>query len=80
MGNATKGFASNSPAQRKYLSQRGGSAKVPKGLALLPLEKRREIARRGGLKRQDNLRNSKAQEQHGKNPISSGDTSSSPSG
>jgi hypothetical protein len=72
---STKGFASNSPAQRRYVSAKGGRAKVKKGLALLPVEKAREIQRRGGLKRQDILR--KEKEQNEQNSISSGNTSSS---
>ena len=50
--NATKGFASNSPVQQKYVSAKGGRKKVPKGLKQMTPEKAREIQRLGGLKRQ----------------------------
>lgn len=56
---STKGFASNSPAQKKYVSAKGGRVKVPKGLARLPIERRKEIQRLGGLKRQQQLREEK---------------------
>lgn len=46
-----KGFAGYSPVQRWAVSSRGGRAKVPKGLARLPKERRIEIARLGALKR-----------------------------
>ena len=71
MGNATKGFASNSPVQQKYVSSKGGRKKVPKGLARLPADKAQEIRRLGGLKRQQKLR----EEKNVKDSIPSGDTS-----
>lgn len=70
MGNATKGFASNSPIQQKYVSAKGGRKKVPKGLKKMTPEKAREIQRLGGLKRQQIRK-----ELNGKDSIPSGDTS-----
>lgn len=71
MGNATKGFASNSPVQQKYVSSKGGRKKVPKGLAKIDPERALEIRRLGGLKRQQKLR----EEQNVKDSIPSGDAS-----
>jgi len=59
MGNATKGFASNSEAQQKYVSAKGGRKKVPKGLKQMTQEKAREIQRLGGLRRQQQLKENK---------------------
>lgn len=59
---STKGFASNSPAQQKYVSAKGGRKKVPKGLARMSPERRLEIQRSGGLKRQEILRREKSDE------------------
>lgn len=52
MGNATKGFASNSPVQQKYVSSKGGRVKTKKGLGAMPPDKATEIQKLGGLKRQ----------------------------
>lgn len=57
--NATKGFASNSPVQQRYVSAKGGRKKVPKGLAKIDPERALEIQRIGGLKRQQILREKK---------------------
>lgn len=57
--NATKGFASNSPVQQKYVSSKGGRKKVPKGLGSMPPEKAAEIQKKGGLARQQRLREKK---------------------
>ena len=54
--NATKGFASNSPVQQKFVSSKGGRKKVPKGLAKIDPERALEIRRMGGLKRQQILK------------------------
>ena len=54
--NATKGFASNSPVQQKYVSSKGGRVKTKKGLGAMPPDKATEIQRLGGLKRQQKLR------------------------
>lgn len=70
MGNATKGFASNSPVQQKYVSSKGGRVKTKKGLGAMPPDKAAEIQKLGGKKRQQ-LR----KEQNGKDFIPSGDTS-----
>lgn len=51
---STRGFAGYSPAQRLAVSAKGGRKKVPKGVAMLPPERRKEIARLGGLKRNEN--------------------------
>ena len=51
---STRGFAGYSPAQRLAVSAKGGRKKVPKGIAMLPPERRKEIARLGGLKRNEN--------------------------
>ena len=82
---STKGFASNSPVQQKYVSAKGGRKKVPKGLKQMTPEKARDIQRKGGLARQQQLRNSVLtdsedvsplrKEQNGKDSISSGNTS-----
>ena len=56
--NATKGFASNSPVQQRFVSAKGGRKKVPKGLKKMTPEKAKEIQRKGGLARQQQLRNS----------------------
>ena len=69
--NATKGFASNSPVQQKFVSAKGGRKKVPKGLAKIDPERALEIRRMGGLKRQQILREKKDEQ----NSISSGYTS-----
>ena len=69
--NATKGFASNSPVQQKYVSAKGGRKKVPKGLAKIDPERALEIRRMGGLKRQQILR----EEKNEQDSISSGNTS-----
>ena len=71
MGNATKGFASNSPVQQKYVSAKGGRKKVPKGLKQMTPEKARDIQRKGGLARQQQLR----EEKNEQDSISSGNTS-----
>ena len=71
MGNAAKGFASNSPVQQKYVSSKGGRKKVPKGLAKIDPERALEIRRMGGLKRQQQLR----EEKNVKDSIPSGDAS-----
>ncbi len=71
MGNATKGFASNSPVQQKFVSSKGGRKKVPKGLAKIDPERALEIRRMGGLKRQQILR----EEKNVKDSIPSGDAS-----
>ncbi len=76
--NATKGFASNSPVQQKYVSSKGGRVKTKKGLGAMPPDKAAEIQRKGGLARQQQLRNSvstdnpKRKEQNGKDSIPSG--------
>lgn len=67
--NATKGFASNSPVQQKYVSSKGGRVKTKKGLGAMPPDKALEIQKLGGKKRQQ-LR----KEQNGKDSISSGNT------
>lgn len=59
MGNATKGFASNSPVQQRFVSAKGGRKKVPKGLKKMTPEKAKEIQRKGGLARQQQLREEK---------------------
>ena len=69
--NATKGFASNSPVQQKFVSSKGGRKKVPKGLAKIDPERALEIRRMGGLKRQQILR----EEKNVKDSIPSGDAS-----
>ena len=56
--NATKGFASNSPVQQRFVSAKGGRKKVPKGLAKIDPERALEIRRLGGLARQQQIRNS----------------------
>ena len=71
MGNATKGFASNSPVQQKFVSSKGGRKKVPKGLAKIDPERALEIRRKGGLARQQQLR----EEKNEQDSISSGNTS-----
>ena len=71
MGNHQSGFASNSPVQQKFVSAKGGRKKVPKGLAKIDPERALEIRRMGGLKRQQQLR----EEKNEQNSISSGDTS-----
>lgn len=68
--NATKGFASNSPVQQKYVSSKGGRVKTKKGLGAMPPDKATEIQKLGGKKRQQ-LR----KEQNGKDSISSGNAS-----
>ena len=70
-GNKNSGFASNSPVQQKYVSAKGGRKKVPKGLKQMAPEKARDIQRKGGLARQQQLR----EEKNGKDSISSGNTS-----
>lgn len=72
MGNATKGFASNSPVQQKFVSSKGGRKKVPKGLAKIDPERALEIRRMGGLKRQQQLR----EEKNEQDSISSGNEGS----
>ena len=84
MGNHQSGFASNSPVQQKFVSAKGGRKKVPKGLAKIDPERALEIRRMGGLKRQQQLRNSVItdsedvsplrKEENGKDSISSGNT------
>ena len=71
MGNATKGFASNSPVQQKYGSAKGGRVKTKKGLGAMPPDKAAEIQRLGGKKRQTLMR----EEKDGKDSIPSGDIS-----
>ena len=80
---STKGFASNSPVQQKYISAKGGRVKTKKGLGAMPPDKALEIQKLGGKKRQQ-LRNSVLtdsedvsplrKEQNGKDSISSGNT------
>ena len=65
---ATKGFASNSPVQQKYVSSKGGRVKTKKGLGAMPPDKALEIQRLGGKKRQTLIR----EERDGKDSISSG--------
>lgn len=72
MGNSTKGFASNSPVQQKYVSSKGGRVKTKKGLAAMPPEKAAEIQKLGGLKRQQIRK-----ENNGKDFVPNRDTSSS---
>lgn len=72
MGNATKGFASNSPVQQKFVSSKGGRKKVPKGLAKIDPERALEIRRMGGIKRQQQLR----EEKNEQDSISSGNEGS----
>ena len=55
-GNKNSGFASNSPVQQKYVSAKGGRKKVPKGLKKMTPEKAKEIQRKGGLARQQQLK------------------------
>lgn len=69
----TRGFAGYSPAQRFAVSSKGGRAKVPKGLAKLSPEERKEIARLGGLKHQDNKRKKEKEDATEEDSISSGD-------
>ena len=69
--NATKGFASNSPVQQKYVSSKGGRVKTKKGLGAMPPDKALEIQKLGGKKRQQKLR----EEKNEQDSISSGDTS-----
>lgn len=69
----TRGFAGYSPAQRKAVSAKGGRAKVPKGLSMIPQERRKEIARLGGLKRSENIKISKESYEKEENPISDRD-------
>lgn len=76
MGSATKGFASNSPVQQKYVSAKGGRVKTKKGLGAMPPDKAKQIQKQGGLKRQEKLR----EEKYGKDSIPSGDYSISPKG
>lgn len=71
MGSSTKGFASNSPVQQRFVSAKGGRKKVPKGLKQMTPEKAREIRRLGGLARQKQIK----EEKNGKDSISSGDRS-----
>ena len=83
--NATKGFASNSPVQQKYVSAKGGRKKVPKGLKKMTPEKAKEIQRKGGLARQQQLKELRStnsvdseilrEEKNEQNSISSWDTS-----
>lgn len=70
--NSTKGFASNSPAQRKFVSRKGGIKKVKKGLGAMPPDKARKIQSMGGKKKWENI---KAKEKYGKDFIPSGDSS-----
>jgi hypothetical protein len=51
-----KGIASN-PIIHKFASSKGGKRRVPKGLAKLSPERRKEIAAMGGKKKYENLRN-----------------------
>lgn len=48
---SNQGFASSkyTPEKKRAAQSRGGKAKVPKGFAAMSPEKRREIARKGGL-------------------------------
>ena len=48
---SNQGFASNkyTPEKKRAAQARGGKAKVAKGFAKLSPEKRREVARKGGL-------------------------------
>lgn len=55
MSKSNKGIASN-PIIHKFASAKGGRRKVPKGLARLPEERRREIASMGGLAKRDSKR------------------------
>ena len=68
---STKGFASNSPVQQKYVSAKGGRVKTKKGLGAMPPDKALEIQKLGGKKRQTLMR----EEKDGKDSIPSGDTS-----
>lgn len=49
-GNKNSGFASHSPAERKFLARKAGRKRGRKGLAAMPPEKAREIQRLGGLR------------------------------
>jgi len=53
MKQSNKGIASN-PLIHKFASSKGGRARVSKGLAKLPPERRQEIASMGGHARHDN--------------------------
>jgi Stress-induced bacterial acidophilic repeat motif len=48
---STQGFGSNkyAPEKKRAAQSRGGKAKVPKGFAQMSPERRREVARKGGL-------------------------------
>ena len=48
---SNQGFASSkyTPGKKRAAQARGGRAKVPKGFAKMSPEKRREVARKGGL-------------------------------
>jgi general stress protein YciG len=48
---SNQGFASSkyNAEKRRAAQSRGGQAKVPKGFALMSPERRREVARKGGL-------------------------------
>ena len=70
---STKGFASNSPVQQKYVSAKGGRVKTKKGLGAMPPDKALEIQRSGGLKRQTLMR----EEKDGKDSIPSGNAGTS---
>jgi hypothetical protein len=56
---STKGFASLSPVQKKYVSAKGGRVKTKKGLGAMPPDKAAAIQKLGGLKRQEILRQQK---------------------
>ena len=70
--NATKGFASNSPVQQRYVSSKGGRVKTKKGLGAMPPDKARKIQSMGGKKKWENI---KIKEKNGKDSIPSGDES-----
>lgn len=61
MSKLNKGIASN-PVIHKFASAKGGRRKVPKGLARLPAERRKEIASMGGYAKRDNKGNKQIQE------------------
>lgn len=56
MCSSTRGFASNSPAQRKWVSYLGGRKKVKKGFGAMPPDKAKKIQSAGGIARAKKLK------------------------
>lgn len=58
-----RGFALNSPAQQKYVSQKGGRVKTKKGLGAMPPEKARKIQSMGGKRKAQVIKERKLNEE-----------------